>query len=232
MELVEVITFVTEWIGTIAFAVSGAMTGIGKKLDLLGVIVLSIVTAVGGGAIRDILLGQVPPVMFQTPVYIALAAASSVAVFTIVWLAGDKLGRHKAGYDSVLNLADAVGLGVFATAGVDMVQKLGYKNDFFMAVFMGTITAVGGGILRDVMVCSIPMVLRKRVYAMAAIIGSSIYYVLLTAGINRPKALAVSVVLVAAIRLLAAKYGWNLPKAPAIAWADKTTDQKKDSNIK
>lgn len=232
MELVGVITFATELIGTIAFAVSGAMTGIEKKLDLLGVIVLGIVTAVGGGAIRDILLGQVPPVMFQTPIYVALASAASAAVFVIVWLAGDKLGRHKAGYDNVLNLADAVGLGVFATAGVDIVQKLGYGNDLFMAVFMGTITAVGGGILRDVMVCSIPMVLRKRVYALAAIIGSSVYYVLLAARANRPAALAVSVILVAAIRLLAAKYGWNLPKAPSITWIEKTADPKKDRNVK
>ncbi|MEG1742232.1 MAG: trimeric intracellular cation channel family protein, partial [Acetivibrio sp.] len=178
MELVERIVGIIELIGIVAFAISGAMVGVQKKLDIFGIIVLGITTALGGGVIRDLLLGRVPPMMFQKPIYAILATVFSISTFIFALIVGEVKDNKKEFYNSIINFLDAVGLGVFAATSVNMVLVSNSEAGIFLSVFMGTITAVGGGILRDMMSNEIPLILKKRIYAIAAIIGSTVYYVL------------------------------------------------------
>lgn len=217
MELGELLLLVTELIGTVAFAISGAMVGIEKRLDLLGVVVLGISTAVGGGAVRDVLLGRIPPMMFQKSVYVVLAIFFSILTFAAVGVIGEHIGKRRF-YRETMNFFDAAGLGIFAATSVNLVLSMGYRKNLFMAVFMGTVTAVGGGVLRDVMVGKVPLILRKRIYALAAILGSIAYYGLYQFGIDDRLNVWITVGFVVAIRLLAAHYEWNLPKAPELRW--------------
>lgn len=212
MEIAERIITITELIGIIVFAISGAMAGIKKKLDIFGVIVLGITTALGGGVVRDLLLGKVPPMMFQKPVYVLLAMIFSIITFCFILFVGEMGERQKEFYDTVLNFLDAVGLGVFAATSVNTVVSSEENTGFFLAVFMGTITAVGGGIIRDMMSNEIPMVLRKRIYAVAAIIGSMVYYWLYQLYGGTPFIIVVSILVTVVIRVLAKHYRWNLPR--------------------
>ena len=179
------IFFIIEMIGTVAFASSGAMVAIKKELDLLGVVVLGVTTAVGGGMLRDIILGNVPPALFMNPVYVIAGFLTVLVLFTVVRLNQKILeSRSIEMYERVMNIFDAVGLGAFTVTGV----------------------------LRDIMAGQTPYILRKHFYACASIIGAIVYtYLLEFAGGDF--AVVVSACLVVVIRLLATRYCWNLPKA-------------------
>lgn len=206
-----------EIIGTIAFAWSGAMTGIGKNLDIFGVIVLGMVTAVGGGAIRDVLLGLTPPGMFRDPSYAVIAFMTSVVLFLLVrWKQKIWESRHMAAYEKIMNFCDALGLGIFSAVGVYTGYGKGHESVFFL-VFLGVITGIGGGMLRDVLAGEMPFVLYKRVYAVAALTGAAMCTWLLPKGTYPAVGIGAGVTI--AIRLLATHYRWNLPKA--IREADK-----------
>ena len=203
-----------ELIGTAAFAVSGALAGVEKKLDLFGVIFLAGVTALGGGTIRDLLLGRLPPRMFYHYTYLALAALTALLVFflQVKVLPGRQMHGQTA-MSWLFVLCDAIGLGVFAVAGTDACLQAGYSGNLFLAVFLGMTTGVGGGLLRDVMCGAVPAVLRKHIYALAAIAGSLCYY-LLRIFLELPQAFSalLCIFLVVLLRLLAAYFRWNLPR--------------------
>lgn len=207
------IFFLMEMIGTIAFACSGAMVAIEKRLDLLGIIVLGETTAVGGGMIRDIIIGIHPPALFIDPIYVIASFAAVMVLFVAVkyfYRSADILESPM--YEAVLNLLDAIGLGAFTVVGIDTAVGAGFGGYKFLMIFLGVITGVGGGILRDMMAGQTPAVLRKHVYACASIAGAVCYVVLMDyAGENI--AMVVSAVLVTVIRVLARHYKWNLPKA-------------------
>ena len=211
MQFVEKIVSIIELIGIVAFAISGAMVAIQKKLDIFGVIVLGITTALGGGVIRDLLLGRVPPMMFQKPIYAILATICAVITFVFAYIVGEIKGNRKEIYSSIINFLDAIGLGVFAATSANLVL-VNYENPgIFLSVFMGTITAVGGGVLRDMMSNEIPLILKKRIYATAAIIGSIIYYVFWNLNVPFEVTMFTSIFVTVTIRLLAKRYRWNLP---------------------
>lgn len=204
--------FLLEIIGTVAFAASGAMTAIRKNLDLLGIIVLGVTTATGGGLIRDVILGVHPPVLFIRPVYVATAIISILILFLLIKFRHNTMHLlQSALYENILNLFDAVGLGVFTVVGVDAARGT-YGEYLFLKLFLGVITGVGGGILRDIMVNETPAVLKKHVYACASIAGA-VCYVFLRALMETDAAMILSILLVVAIRLLARHYKWNLPRA-------------------
>lgn len=207
------IFFLMEMIGTIAFACSGAMVAIEKRLDLLGIIVLGETTAVGGGMIRDIIIGIHPPALFIDPIYVIASFVAVMVLFVAVkyfYRSADILESPM--YEAVLNLLDAIGLGAFTVVGIDTAVGAGFGEYKFLMIFLGVITGVGGGILRDMMAGQTPAVLRKHVYACASIAGAVCYVVLMDyAGENI--AMVVSAVLVTVIRVLARHYKWNLPKA-------------------
>lgn len=205
--------FLMEMIGTVAFACSGAMVAIEKRLDLLGIIVLGETTAVGGGMIRDIIIGIHPPALFVDPIYVIAAFVSGMVLFVAVkyfYQSADILESPM--YEAVLNLLDAIGLGAFTVVGIDTAVGAGFGEYKFLMIFLGVITGVGGGILRDMMAGQTPAVLRKHVYACASIAGAVCYVILMNYTGEGP-AMVVSAILVTVIRVLARHYKWNLPRA-------------------
>lgn len=209
---VNVILFVFEMLGVVAFALSGVMVAVKKELDCIGVIVVGTVTAVGGGAVRDIILGILPPTMFTQPVYALSAIAVSIISFIIAYANESWFETRIERMNGFINLLDAIGLGIFVTIGVDAALAKGFADNPFLVIFIGTLTGVGGGLMRDQLVGAIPMVLQKRVYAVAAAIGATIYYCMHLLNFLDLVSVACGAGAVVAIRVLAAKYRWNLPR--------------------
>ena len=206
----DVLVFVLELIGTVAFAVSGAIVGIKKQMDLFGVIVLGICTAVGGGIVRDLILGVTPPVTFKNPIYTLTAAAVSVLMFLPHMRA--RIGRHEPVFDRLLLVMDAVGLGVFTVVGVQCAYQQSEDYTLFLLIFVGLITGVGGGVLRDVFSGERPYIFVRHFYACASIVGALICALCWRArGGNAAMLFGAAVVVV--LRLLAAYYHWNLPRS-------------------
>ncbi len=212
MDYSDMIIFIMEIVGTIAFASSGAMTGIQKKMDLFGVNVLGVTTAVGGGLIRDLILGLNPPVMFRNPRYALTAVATSTVLFVFVYArAGAHTGRHAKMRELLLLIGDTIGLGIFTVVGSHTAITAGYGENRFLLVFVGVMTGVGGGMLRDVMAGNLPYILVKHVYAVASLSGALVYVLLLPYLGGLPCMMAGAAV-VMLIRFLAAYYHWNLPR--------------------
>lgn len=203
--------FIMELVGTIAFSCSGAMVAIRKKLDFLGIIVLGVITAVGGGMFRDILIGKNPPELFRNPVYVIVAVIAAILMFFIVrsrTLAQNFIQTKV--YDRLMNLLDAIGLGAFTVVGVNTALHSAYNHYVFLTIFLGVITGVGGGLLRDIMVCEIPSILKEHIYACASLVGSLLYAYSMYLKIPNI-GIIVSALVVILIRVLARHYDWNLP---------------------
>ena len=211
MELHADIFFPVEIIGTIAFASSGAMVAVRKRLDLFGIIVLGVITAVGGGMLRDLMIGNIPPNMFRNPVYVFTAFLTVLILFLLFRRWPFLLeGRYLDGYEKIMNILDAIGLGAFTVTGIDTGVEAGYGEYHFLIIFLGVITGIGGGILRDIMAGETPFVLKKHVYACASISGACLYTLLLQFT-HSDYAMLLGALLVIAIRILASHYRWNLP---------------------
>lgn len=202
--------FVLEIAGTIAFAISGALTAIRKNIDLLGVCLMGLLSACGGGVIRDCLLGKVPPAMFQNPIYAITAVASSIVVFFSATTRFRIFGKQNL--DRMMLISDAAGLGTFTAIGVNTVIDAGYGDSCFFAVSLGVLSGVGGGILRDMLAGEMPYVFVKHIYACASIAGAIAYY-FIWKHLGISTALIASFSLTVIIRLLAAHFRWNLPRA-------------------
>lgn len=171
--------FYFEVIGTIAFAFSGAMLGIRKELDVFGVLVLGIVTALGGGMIRDITLGIIPPNMFRNSSFALLATASSLLPFLIFYVKMDFLNsKWIQKVERSMIFYDALGLGAFTVTGINTGLSMGYHQKFLL-IFVGMVTGIGGGIIRDVLSREIPFVFREQIYAIASLCGAIVYLILL-----------------------------------------------------
>jgi uncharacterized membrane protein YeiH len=156
-----------EYTGTIAFAISGALLGCKKQLDYFGIIILSIITAIGGGIIRDVLVGNLPPNALKEPVYIALSIIT--AVVTIVY-------HQKLYYfHNTILLFDALGLGVFTAIGANVALQNRMMQPIIV-ITLGLMTGVGGGIARDIFINEIPLVFRREIYALASIAGAFAFY--------------------------------------------------------
>ena len=205
--------FMIEVVGTIAFACSGALVAIKKNLDLLGVIVLGVTTAVGGGMLRDLLIGIHPPALFVNPVYVLAAFVAVLILFAFVRYRRITMeALSSLWYERVMNLLDAIGLGAFTVVGIDTAIGAGFGGYKFLMIFLGVITGVGGGILRDMMAGETPAVLRKHVYACASLAGA-VSYVALRNVMDNGWDMILSALLVVVIRVLARHYRWNLPRA-------------------
>lgn len=200
--------FVFEMIGVVAFALSGAMWAIRNEMDVLGVCVLGATTAVGGGILRDLLLGITPPTMLVDPTAAFIAVGVSLLVF-LPFSQRLLCGRSHIIYERMMLLADSIGLAVFTVMGV----KVGVANaqSIFSASFLGVLSGVGGGVLRDVMSRSKPYIFVKHFYACAAIIGA-VACATLYRFTDELLATVVGFVLILTLRLLAAIFHWRLPK--------------------
>ena len=153
--------FFLEILGTVAFAASGAMTGLKKNMDIFGVCILGLTTAVGGGVIRDLILGNTPPATFQNPIYATVAILTSLVLF----LPGLRriLMRNPQWFDWSLRLMDSLGLGIFTVVGIRIAYRCTETPTLFLLVFVGVVTGVGGGLLRDVMAGDTPYIFVKHV---------------------------------------------------------------------
>jgi uncharacterized membrane protein YeiH len=189
--------------GTMAFAVTGAFKAIEHKSDVVGIIILATITGVAGGVLRDIVFGRIPPVAVINPLYLIITVTTGIALFFLY--------RTLKTHWNLFLKFDAIGLGVFTVIGATFAYNLVGLNFLAMA-FAGLLTAVGGGILRDVFVNEVPIVFVKELYASASFIGVVIFFGLLAGGIDQNVAAMPSIVAVTALRLLAMKYNWNLPR--------------------
>lgn len=197
-----------EMIGTVAFAASGALTAMRKKMDLLGVIVLGVVTAVGGGMIRDILLGISPPLAFRNPLAVIVAIAVSVILF-IPWVRHHLMHNQRL-FDTVLLVMDSIGLGVFSVMGIWNALDFSPERSSFLLVFVGVMTGVGGGVLRDILAGNTPYIFVKHVYACASLLGATVC-ALLWRVVPNYVAMLTGMLCVLILRLLSAYFRWNLP---------------------
>ena len=212
MDYQSIITFFMEMAGTVAFAASGAMVGVERNMDIFGVSVLGVVTAVGGGMIRDIVLGIIPPNVFINPVYALVATITSCLVFLVFYWKRQLLEGHmRLTYDRVMLVMDSIGLGIFTVVGVNTGIRSGYMDNVFLLVFLGTITGVGGGLMRDMMAGVPPYIFVKHIYACASIVGA-VVCVYMNRFVGNVEAMVVACFVVILIRYLAAHYRWNLPR--------------------
>ena len=207
--------WILDVVGTIAFSISGAMVGIRKRMDLFGVCVLGVVTATGGGMTRDIVLGINPPRMFTNSTDVLIAAVTAILTFIIIHYANKKKQTHvgfREMYSLVLFVMDTLGLAIFTVIGIEVALATRPDAGSFLLVFVGTITGVGGGLLRDMMSESIPYIFQKHIYATACIVGAVIcviFYRKLNISLNI--SMIVGAIAVLVIRALAAQLRWNLP---------------------
>ena len=206
----ELFIFIVNLIGTVAFAASGAMIGLKKNMDIFGVCILGLTTAVGGGVIRDLILGLTPPSAFEDPTA-ALVALGVSAVFFLSRVR-QVLMHNPRHYNRLLFWMDALGLGAFTVIGIQIAYESAQRPTFFLLVFVGSITGVGGGVLRDLMAQEVPNIFRKHVYASASLVGSMVCAGLWPWAGSVPAMLS-GMAAVVLIRVLATRYHWNLPKA-------------------
>jgi uncharacterized membrane protein YeiH len=194
-----------DLIGTFVFAVEGAMAAIQGNLDILGLMVLAFATALGGGIIRDVLIGAVPPNSIRDWRYPAVAFAGGAVVF----FQSSFVNKVP---ESLIVTLDAAGLALFAVAGA--AKALDYNIHPFLATLMGGITGVGGGTIRDILLARIPSVLRSDVYAVAALAGAAAMILSLKLKLRPALATTIGIAVCFALRMVAVHRHWNLPKVP------------------
>ncbi len=207
-----IILTVMEIIGTVAFSVSGALVAISRGLDIFGVIFLGIVTSVGGGMLRDVFIGNLPPRIFSSPHILIIAALVAVAVFVFAYIAKNRFLAIRERLEKINNVFDAVGLSAFTVTGTEIAISQNASAGIIFAVVMGMLTGCGGGVFRDVLVSQTPYILKKHVYALASIFGSLVYYLIAVYSDKTTVATVVGILLIFITRMLATKYRWKLPK--------------------
>lgn len=205
------LVFILEIIGTIAFAISGAMVALQNKMDLFGVIALGVITATFGGIARDLLLGNIPPSAFIDPVYVFIAFLTSLFVFIIAYTNHRTYEkRNTILFQRILFIMDSVGLGIFTVIGAENAWTM-YEGKQFLAVFSGLITGVGGGLLRDMVVNSLPDIFSRHIYAIASVAGALVSVMLFCVKLHQA-GIWLGAIIIVLIRILAVHYHWQLPK--------------------
>ena len=199
----QVFIYILDLFGTMAFAVTGAFKAIEHKSDIVGILLLATITGVAGGTIRDVIMGQFPNSL-SDPVYVIITVLSGISIFFLY--------SHLKKHWNLFLKFDAIGLGVFTIIGATFAYNLVGLN--FLAIMLGgMLTAVGGGILRDVLVTQVPIVFVKEFYISASFIGITVFYLTLYFGGELYSATILGITLTTTLRLIAMKFNWNLPKA-------------------
>jgi uncharacterized membrane protein YeiH len=214
--------YLLDIFGTFAFSISGAFRAVKYELDLLGVVVLAVATGIGGGVMRDVILGAQLPVAFQDETYFITCLAGAVVVF----FAAPKIAAR---WDCVMT-ADAIGLSVFAAIGAAKAES--YEAGSVAIVLMAALTACGGGVVRDVLVSEIPVVLKADFYATAALIGGIVFAC--TGPFDWPVDLRIgcTIAITLCLRILAMRYKISLPRARSLpASPSELTKQRRDGQV-
>ncbi|MEJ1222231.1 trimeric intracellular cation channel family protein [Sediminicola sp. 1XM1-17] len=193
--------FIIDILGTIAFAISGVLVAIDKKLDLFGVFIIAFVTSVGGGTLRDLLIGNTPVLWLRDPVY--LYTIFGAVVFAVIFRARLKYIRKS------LFLFDTIGIGLYTMVGIERGLSVGLSS--IMCIGLGTMTACFGGVIRDILCNEIPVIFRKEIYATACILGGLGYFLLRRLPFDDAYAYIAGIVIVIGIRLIAVRFKIALP---------------------
>ena len=213
----ELFYTIIESIGVVAFSASGAMVAIRRKTDLFGVMLLAIITTLGGGLTRDVIFSFTPPAFFNSKEYLLLSVVVSVIVFLFARKFSNTYLQNETRIEHINDIFDALGLGIFAVMGVKVAFEQGYENNALISITCGAITCICGGMLRDVLTNSTPFVLVKRIYALAAIAGAATYYLLYiyseNLGVEDSLAMVIGLTVTFILRVLAMAFKWNMPKA-------------------
>ena len=188
-------------LGTIAFAISGVLVAMEKRLDLFGILIVAFVTAIGGGTLRDLLIGNTPVVWMRSTVYVITIVA------TVVIAIG--FAKQLKYLRTSLFLFDTVGIGLYTLIGVDKGLEIGLSP--VICILLGTITACFGGVIRDILCNDIPVIFRKELYATPCILGAASYFLWKLAPLPESVAYAAGIVVVIGIRLLAVRFKIQLP---------------------
>jgi len=206
----DLVFFIFEIIGVVAFSLSGALTAMKKEMDIFGACVLGMTTAIGGGILRDLILGVTPPAAFVHPLQAVIGLAIPALTYLPIIQKFFARDEHRVQALSLM-IADAVGLGVFTVVGVNACFQSLPNPNFFTAIFLGVITGVGGGVLRDVLSMNLPKIFVKHFYACASIAGAIVaFFVRIWFGSLIASIAGAAVVI--ALRFLASFLRWNLPK--------------------
>ena len=200
---IDFFIYVLDLFGTMAFAVTGAFKAIEHKADIVGIIILATITGLAGGTIRDIVFGKTLPNSLIDPAYVIITVISAIVLFLLY----SKMKKHW----NVFLKFDAVGLGVFTVIGATFAYNL-FGMNFLIIILSGMLTAIGGGILRDVFVNQTPIVFVKELYASASFIGAITFYFTLLITNEVYAATILGIILTTGLRLVAMKYNWNLPR--------------------
>lgn len=211
MEFSNYLFLSAEIIGIIAASVSGCIIAAKCRFDLFGVILCAFFTSLGGGILRDILIGDLPPRAFTNYIFPLTSLLTSLAVFIIFKLFKNKLPQKQNLMRALFLIFDAFGLASFSMTGVQIGIASGHEKNAFLCIILGMTTAVGGGIIRDVITAHIPLVLREQIYATASILGSAVYYFAVTLGADSVISMYVSMAVIVIVRLLSIRYKWHLP---------------------
>lgn len=192
---------VIDILGTVAFAISGVLVAMEKKLDLFGVLIIAFVTAVGGGTLRDFLIGNTPVGWMTTPVYLITITATVIAAIIFV--------NQLRYFRKSLFLFDTIGLGLYTMVGVEKGINAGLSP--VICIILGTITASFGGVIRDILCNEIPVIFRKEVYATICILGGIIYFAIIQFPVATTFAYIAAILSIILMRLLAVKFKISLP---------------------
>lgn len=193
--------FAIDILGTIAFAISGVLVAMEKKLDLFGVIIIAFVTAIGGGTLRDVLIGNTPVVWMRELTYVIVILSAVVVAILF--------SKHLRYLRKTLFLFDTIGIGLFTMVGVE--NGLNEELLPVMCVALGTITACFGGVIRDILCNEIPVIFRKEVYATACILGAFSYFLLRMLPFTEEYAYSAAILIIIGIRIVAVKFKIALP---------------------
>ena len=211
----QLFTTILDLIGTFAFAISGIRLASGKQIDWFGAYLIGLVTAIGGGTARDLLLGVTPFWMLDSKYFLTTGVALLAAL-----LFKEKIFR----WGSTLFLFDAIGLGLFTIVGISKSIDLGLP--FWICIVMGTITGSIGGVVRDVLLNQVPLLLRKDIYALACIAGGLIYYVCLQFNLSTSVTELIAALIVILVRIVAVKFHIHLPVLNPISNSNSDQDNK------
>ena len=211
----ETVTLIIECVGIASFSISGTIVALSRKTDLFGALVFAMLTSFGGGLIRDTVLGITPPNLFVNPDYfllVIICAAVSAVCFNFAFIkeTAELINRHKN--DFLLELFDAIGLASFCVTGVNVALEAAPEQaeNAFLLIFCGCISGIGGGVLRDVVSGELPLIFRKNVYFIPALVGT-LFYVFTRTAMDELLSAVLSIGIITAIRVPAIIFHWNLP---------------------
>jgi uncharacterized membrane protein YeiH len=218
--MIDTVFLILEIIGVISFAISGALVAIDRETDWFGVIFLATITTFGGGILRDLIIGRNPPAFFTSmPLYVIVCILTAFVVFILAAIFKTQYIKNEEAMVKINNIIDAMGIAVFAVSGVKITMDFcGAECNAFLAIMMGMFSAIGGGMMRDLILRDIPFVLCKRIYALATLAGSTVYYVFSVhifsgSDFGEITSQIIGVAACFTIRVLATVFKLNMPRA-------------------